>query len=75
MVAAVSAIITVVLTTPEVRYEWLVVLCGMNLTVTFVLQLGTAQRDGFITRVSASSVGSLIIIGVVQLIAFFLGQG
>lgn len=53
--------------------EWFVVGVAFSVIVTFVLQLGTAQRQGFITRVSFSVVGSIFLTGTVGLCAFLLG--
>ena len=40
--------------------------------VTFALQLGTAQREGFITRTSFSVAGSVLIIAVIDVIGLLV---
>lgn len=58
----------------EQRFEWLAVAVAVSTLLAFVLQLGTAQRVGFITRLSFSVVGSAIIIALIEGIAFLFGS-
>lgn len=65
VIALVLAVL-IVLLVPTARYdEWLVVGIGAVAVLSFVLQLGTAQREGFITRIAFSSVGSALIFAAV----------
>lgn len=74
LVALLAALAVVLFEPVENRFEWLVVALGFSVIVSFALQLGTAQREGFITRLSFSVVGSLILIAIVELCAFLLGS-
>ena len=66
--AAVFGVFTTVLVPPEVRFAWLVFAIGASTLVTFGLQLGTAERIGFITRVACSVAGSVLVIAVIGLL-------
>lgn len=52
----------------ESRYSWLAFAIGLSTLATFALQLGTAQREGFITRTSFSIAGAVVIIAVLDLV-------
>lgn len=52
----------------EARFEWLALAVGVSTLVTFALQLGTAQREGFITRLAFSISGSVVIIAIIDAI-------
>lgn len=68
-IAAVLGIVVAVLSAGEARFQWLVFTVGLSVIVTFALQLGTAQREGFITRTSFSVAGSVVIIAVIDAVA------
>ena len=65
-VTLVAVILAVTLTPEAARAEWLAVTVGLGVLVTFALQLGTAQREGFITRTSFSVGGVLVIVAIVE---------
>ena len=70
---ALMAAIAVVLWAPESqRYEWLAVAIGSTMLVSFALQLGTAQRHGFISRLSYSVVGGAFLVGLVEGVAMLV---
>ena len=71
-VAAVLGVLVTVLVTGEQRFHWLVFTVGLSTLVTFALQLGTAQREGFITRTSFSVAGSVLIIAVIDVIGLLV---
>lgn len=71
-VAAVIGVLVVVMVPTENRYSWLAFAIGLSTLVTFALQLGTAQREGFITRTAFSVAGSVVIIAVLDLINWLL---
>lgn len=66
--AAVFGVLVTVLVKDAARLQWLVLAVGVSTLVTFALQLGTARREGFITRTSFSVAGSVVIIAVIDLI-------
>ena len=72
-VAAVIGVLVTVLVRGEDRFSWLVLAIGVSTLVTFALQLGTAQREGFISRVSFSVAGSVVVIAVIDLIGLLVG--
>lgn len=49
-------------------FDWLVLAIGISMLLTLALQLGTAQREGFITRTAVSIAGSAVIIVLIALI-------
>jgi len=65
-VAAVIGVLVTVLVPTAARFSWLVFAIGASALVTFALQLGTAQREGFITRVSFSVAGSVLVIALID---------
>lgn len=70
--ATLSAVAVVVWAPAEQRFEWLTLAIGGTILCAFMLQLGTAQRDGFISRLSYSIVGGSILIALVELVAFLV---
>ncbi len=71
-VAAVIGVLVTIFVSGEARFSWLAFAIGVSTLVTFALQLGTAQREGFITRVAFSVAGSVLVIAVIDLIGFLL---
>ncbi|MCB1274351.1 MAG: hypothetical protein KDB25_08175 [Leucobacter sp.] len=72
-IAAVFGALVTVLVRGDARFSWLVLAIGVSTLVTFALQLGTAQREGFITRVSFSVAGSVLVIAVIDAVGLLLG--
>jgi hypothetical protein len=68
LIATVFGVLIAVLTEGETRFQWLALAAGLSVLVTFALQIGTAQREGFITRTSFSVAGSIVIIAVIDII-------
>ncbi|GAA1316862.1 hypothetical protein ACFSWE_07995 [Leucobacter albus] len=52
----------------ESRFQWLALAVGVSTLVTFALQLGTAQREGFISRLAFSISGSVVIIAFIDVV-------
>ncbi len=73
VVAAVFGILVTVWVPGEARFQWLALAVGVSTLVTFALQLGTAQRIGFITRTSFSVAGSVLIIALIDGIGVLVG--
>lgn len=46
---------------PTERWQWFAVSIGLGTLITFALQLGTAQRRGFIAR-TALSIGGVVVV-------------
>lgn len=74
LITAMFAVMVILFAPLVQRFEWLAVAIATSAVVAFILQLGTAQRVGFITRLSFSVVGSAIIVGLAEGIAFLLGS-
>ncbi|KAM9863033.1 hypothetical protein ACI1US_01035 [Leucobacter sp. BZR 635] len=72
VVAAVFGVLITVLV-DEARFQWLALAVGVSTLVTFALQLGTAQREGFISRLAFSISGSVVIIAVIDVIGTLIG--
>jgi len=72
-VAAVIGLLVTLLVRADDRFPWLALAIGASTLVAFGLQLGTAQRDGFISRLSFSVAGSVVIIAVIDLIGVLVG--
>lgn len=73
-VALVLGVLISVLVPGDDRFGWLVLAIGVATLVTFALQLGTAERVGFITRVAFSVAGSVVIIALIDIIGWLIGQ-
>lgn len=71
-VAAAIGILVTLLVPDERRFQWLVLAVGVATLVTFALQLGTAQKVGFITRTAASVAGSVLVIAVIDVIGLLV---
>lgn len=71
-VAAVFGVLVTVFT-EETRFEWLALAVGVSTLVTFALQLGTAQREGFISRLSFSIAGSVLVIAIIDIVGTLIG--
>lgn len=72
IVAALIGTLVTVFISGDARFPWLVLAIGASTVVTFALQLGTAQRVGFITRTAFSIAGSVIVIAVIDVIGLFV---
>lgn len=72
--ALVMGVLVTVLVLPEQRFSWLVLAVGVSTLITFALQLGTAERVGFITRVAFSVAGSVVIIAVIDIVGLLIAQ-
>ncbi|CAG7604023.1 hypothetical protein ACFPZL_12405 [Leucobacter soli] len=71
--AAVVGILVTVLVSGDARFPWLALAIGASTLVTFALQLGTAQREGFITRLSFSVAGAVVVIAVIDVVGLLVG--
>lgn len=72
-VAAVFGALVILFVSGPARFQWLALAVGASTLVTFFLQLGTAQREGFITRTSFSVAGSVLIIAVIDAVSVLVG--
>ncbi len=72
-VSAAFGVLVTVLVQGEARFQWLALAVGVSTLVTFALQLGTAQRVGFITRTAYSVAGSVVIIALIDVAGVLLG--
>lgn len=72
VIAAVFGVLVTILVRGDERFAWLVLAIGVATLVTFALQLGTAQREGFITRISFSVAGSVLVIAVIDAIGMLI---
>ena len=72
LLTAVIGLLVTLLVPTDQRFPWLVFAVGASTLVTFALQLGTAQRVGFITRVSFSVAGSVLVIAIIDVIGLLI---
>lgn len=72
--AAVCGLLVSVFAPSELRFEWLALAVGASVLVTFALQLGTAQREGFITRTAFSVAGATVIIALIDIVGLIIAQ-
>lgn len=73
-IAAVFGVLVTLWVPGEARFQWFALAIGVSTLATFALQLGTAQRVGFITRTSFSVAGSVLIIAVIDGIGVLLDR-
>ncbi|WP_449277587.1 hypothetical protein [Leucobacter sp. GX24907] len=71
-VAMVAGILVTVLAPEAQRFSWLALVVGFSVLVTFALQLGTAQREGFITRTAFSVAGSVVVIAAIDVVGLLI---
>lgn len=69
--AAAFGVVVTVLFDGASRFPWLALAVGASTLLTFGLQIGTAQRDGFISRMSFSVAGCVLVIGIIDLVGYF----
>lgn len=72
--ALVMGVLVTVLVPDEERFSWLVLAVGVSTLVSFALQLGTAERVGFITRLAFSVAGSVVIIALIDIVGLLITQ-
>ena len=63
VLAGIGAALVTVVSTGDARFSWLMLALAACSLVTFMIQLATHRKVGFIDRVGASIVGAFVIIG------------
>jgi hypothetical protein len=67
------AAVIIGLTTPGRDYFiWLPIVLAASMIVTFAMQLGVRRSEGFVSRLTLSAVGSLVILGVATIVLFIV---
>lgn len=54
------------------REPWFVLVTGAAIAVSLILQVTTAQREGFIARLSLSVAGSVVIVFAAEVVSLIL---
>ena len=67
VLAAIAAVLIGVLVPAADRFEWLCVALGGLLIVTFAVQIFIGRAQGFVLRLGASVLGSLVLLGLVSI--------
>lgn len=62
--AVVCSVLVAVFAAESSRFEWFALTIGASALLAFGMQLGTALRDGFITRTALSVAGAVLIVGI-----------
>ncbi|MEJ1088966.1 hypothetical protein WDU99_11620 [Microbacterium sp. Mu-80] len=65
-VALVTALVLGFALPADIRTGWLLIAFGGVVLLSFAVQLAYARPQGYIVRVSASIVGSLVLMGIVS---------
>ncbi|CAH0192864.1 MULTISPECIES: hypothetical protein [unclassified Microbacterium] len=65
-VALVAAVVIGLAVPEEWRVTWLLIGFGGSILLSFAMQLWYGQTTGFIFRVAASTIGALVLLGVVS---------
>ncbi len=65
--SAVAAILIGALVQPDGRGAWLTVALGGSILLAFAIQLAYGRSQGFTQRVAASTLGALLVMGVISL--------
>ncbi|WEO76628.1 hypothetical protein BJQ94_14850 [Cryobacterium sp. SO2] len=73
LVAAVCAVLTGVLVAPENRLVWTSLSLAGCTIITLAAQLSTGQKEGYVSRVTLSLVGAVIVLAVATGIFALLG--
>ena len=66
MLALVGGILVGVFASPDALFSWLAIVLAACVALTFVLQLATHEKNGFILRVAGSITGAVVVIGLVS---------
>lgn len=69
LTAAATVLVLILYPWNSGRIEWIAVVVATGTLITFALQLGTAQRQGFIARTALSVGGVVLIVAVITGIA------
>lgn len=70
--AAVCSVLVALFTAESARFEWFTLTVGASALLAFAMQLGTALRDGFITRTSLSVAGAVLVVGIAAGVTAFV---
>lgn len=68
VVGALAALAVGILVPQESLAQWLIIAFGGCLLLSFVIQLAYGVAQGFIVRVAGSTVGALLVMGIVSAI-------
>ena len=69
--AAIAGIAVGIFALPGWRAAWLTIVLGAVIIASFAVQLAVGRPDGFLRRVAMSTIGSLLVLGIIG-IAFGL---
>jgi hypothetical protein len=64
-VAAVAGVVVGILAPAGWRAAWLTIVLGAVIILSFAVQLAVGRPDGFLRRVSMSTIGALLVLGVI----------
>lgn len=67
--ALVLGILTGVFAPVSAQWAWYAAAAGLCLLVAFVVQLSIGRADGFLLRTATASFGSVLILGILSLVA------
>ena len=70
--ALAALVVVLVFSWDDGRMEWLTVVIAGGTLLTFALQLGTAQRQGFIARTALSVGGAVLLVALIAGVAFII---
>jgi len=73
LVAAVCAVLTGLLVAPENRFVWTSLSLAGCTILTLAAQLSTGQKEGYVSRVTLSLVGAVLVLAVATGIFALLG--
>ncbi|MGB4138091.1 MAG: hypothetical protein WA971_16120 [Microbacterium sp.] len=65
-VALVASVVLGIVLPEDARVPWLLVVFGAIVLLSFAVQLWYGRVEGFIVRVSASTLGSLLLMGLIS---------
>jgi hypothetical protein len=70
--ALIGAVLIGVVAAPDGYFEWIPIVFAVTVIGAFVVQLGIRRKEGFVTRVMASTGGALVILAAATgiLVAF-----
>ena len=73
LLAVVGAVLTGLLSAPGQALSWVGLTLGGCTLATLSLQLATGRKEGYVTRVTWSIVGAVIVLGIATVIFAFTG--
>lgn len=75
LAAVITAVLIGLLAGQETYIDWMVMAMGASIIVTLCIQLGVRRPEGFLARVTASMIGSVLVFAATTAILLIVSAG